>query len=240
MPEPTEGPEPTERSKAGGGKSLGWRGLAGDASGGIIAALIALPYGLAMARLMGLPPALGLFTSIATAPITALLGRNPVLIGGTASATVPFIAAGTAYGVSRLFEDTGGHFWYAVLASFIAEMAIDGLGLGLLLGEEAAFAGSGGSLSSGGSAVIATTEILLGVAHLVVIPLAASFGLHFGQDVVPQRSWSTVTPTPAPGGPPPQAPMAPPNPQLTPPPPPPVPPSYPSTMMFPLFQLRFG
>lgn len=45
-----------------------------------------------MANLMGLPPVLGLVTSIATAPITALLGRNPVLIGGTASATVPFIA----------------------------------------------------------------------------------------------------------------------------------------------------
>jgi sulfate permease, SulP family len=69
-----------------------WRTLLGDLSGGSIAALIALPYGLAMANLMGLPPVLGLVTSIATAPITALLGRNPVLIGGTASATVPFIA----------------------------------------------------------------------------------------------------------------------------------------------------
>src|SRR5580693_5799666 len=70
-----------------------WRGLAGDAAGGAIAALVALPYGLAMAKLMGLPPELGLFTSILTAPITSVLGRNPVLIGGTASATVPFIAA---------------------------------------------------------------------------------------------------------------------------------------------------
>lgn len=60
--------------------------------GGAIAALIALPYGLALASMMGLPPVLGLVTSIATAPITALLGRNPVLIGGTASVTVPFIA----------------------------------------------------------------------------------------------------------------------------------------------------
>ena len=67
--------------------------LLGDFWGGVIAALIALPYGLAMARLMGLPPAMGLFTSLLTAPITAILGRNPVLIGGTASATVPFIAA---------------------------------------------------------------------------------------------------------------------------------------------------
>ena len=76
-----------------GGGGYGWRELAGDASGGLIAALVALPYGLALARLMGLPPELGLFTSILTAPITSLLGRNPVLIGGTASATVPFIAA---------------------------------------------------------------------------------------------------------------------------------------------------
>src|SRR5580658_181663 len=42
--------------------------------------------------MMGLPPILGLVTSVVTGPITAVLGRNPVLIGGTASATVPFIA----------------------------------------------------------------------------------------------------------------------------------------------------
>jgi len=69
-----------------------WTTLAGDLSGGAVAALIALPSGLAMASLMGLPPVLGLVTSVTTAPITALLGRNPLLIGGTASATVPFIA----------------------------------------------------------------------------------------------------------------------------------------------------
>lgn len=68
------------------------RQLLGDVCGGAIAALIALPYGLAMAALMGLPPVYGLFTSLLTAPVTAILGRNPVLIGGTASATVPFIA----------------------------------------------------------------------------------------------------------------------------------------------------
>lgn len=69
-----------------------WRLLWGDVAGAVVAALIALPYGLAMATLMGLPPWLGLVTSIVTAPVTAALGRNPVLIGGTASATVPFIA----------------------------------------------------------------------------------------------------------------------------------------------------
>jgi SulP family sulfate permease len=48
-----------------------WKFFAGDLGGGAIAALIALPYGLAMANMMGLPPVLGLVTSIATAPITA-------------------------------------------------------------------------------------------------------------------------------------------------------------------------
>ncbi len=72
-----------------------WRALVGDLFGGFIAALIAIPYGLALASMMGLPPVLGLVTSIVSAPITAILGRNPVLIGGTASATVPFIAHAT-------------------------------------------------------------------------------------------------------------------------------------------------
>jgi len=52
------------------------RQFPGDCAGGLIAALIALPYGLAMASLMGLPPVLGIFTSILTAPIIALLGRT--------------------------------------------------------------------------------------------------------------------------------------------------------------------
>ena len=70
-----------------------WSALSGDLFGGFIASLIAFPYGLAMATLMGLPPILGVFTSILTAPITALLGRNPVMIGGVSSVTVPFIYA---------------------------------------------------------------------------------------------------------------------------------------------------
>ena len=87
--------------RAKGAEKYGWSKLAGDCSGGVIAALIALPYGLAMASLMGLPPVLGVFTSILTAPIIALMGRNPVLIGGTASATVPFLAmAARQHGVA--------------------------------------------------------------------------------------------------------------------------------------------
>lgn len=70
-----------------------WERFAGDCAGGFIAALIALPYGLSMAALMGLPPILGVFTSIISTPVVVLLGRNSLLIGGTASATVPFIAS---------------------------------------------------------------------------------------------------------------------------------------------------
>ncbi len=78
-----------------------WRRFLGDLSGGAIASLIALPYGLALATLMGLPPILGVYTSIISAPFCVLLGRNPVLIGGTASVTVPFIAAAVrAQGIS--------------------------------------------------------------------------------------------------------------------------------------------
>jgi SulP family sulfate permease len=69
-----------------------WTRFGGDAAGGFVAALIALPYGLALASLMGLPPILGVFTSLITAPFCVLLGRNPVLIGGTSAVTVPFIA----------------------------------------------------------------------------------------------------------------------------------------------------
>src|SRR5260221_4038776 len=80
-----------------GSTRYGWHELIGDICGGFVAALIALPYGLAIATLMGLPPMLGLFTSILTAPMTALLGRNPVLIGGASSATVPVLAAAVPF-----------------------------------------------------------------------------------------------------------------------------------------------
>src|SRR5260370_25145848 len=63
----------------------------GDFFGGAIAALIALPYGMAMASLMGLPPILGVYTSLFAVPVCVLLGRNPVLIGGTPHTTVAFI-----------------------------------------------------------------------------------------------------------------------------------------------------
>src|ERR1035437_10009757 len=94
--------------------NYGWGRFLGDCAGGVIAALIALPYGLALATAMGLPPVLGIFTSILTAPVISLMGRNPVLIGGTASATVPFMAVavragGVAWAAWR--RRRGFRFW---------------------------------------------------------------------------------------------------------------------------------
>ena len=60
-------------------RHYGWPQFAGDLFGGVIAALIALPYGLAMASAMGLPPVLGIFTSILSAPITAPTELPPSL-----------------------------------------------------------------------------------------------------------------------------------------------------------------
>jgi SulP family sulfate permease len=137
-------------------EAYGWRGLAGDASGGAIAALIALPYGLAMARLMGLPPALGLFTSIATAPITALLGRNPVLIGGTASATVPFLAAAVHS------QGVGGSS-KVVLAASVILMAFGLLRLGRYVAKVPHAVVSGFSCGVGAMMVILQLRTLLGL-----------------------------------------------------------------------------
>jgi sulfate permease, SulP family len=137
-------------------RGYGWRGLVGDAAGGAIAALVALPYGLAMAKLMGLPPELGLFTSILTAPITSLLGRNPVLIGGTASATVPFIAvAAQAQGVGGAAK--------VCLAAAVFMMMFCVLRLGRYVAKVPHAVVSGFSCGVGAMMVILQLRTLLGL-----------------------------------------------------------------------------
>ena len=134
----------------------GWRGLAGDATGGFIAALVALPYGLALAKLMGLPPELGLFTSIVTAPVTSLLGRNPVLIGGTASATVPFIAAAVhAQGVGGAAK--------VCLAASVFMMIFAAVRLGRYVARVPHAVVSGFSCGVGAMMVILQLRMLLGL-----------------------------------------------------------------------------
>jgi MFS superfamily sulfate permease-like transporter len=134
-----------------------WERFMGDCAGGLIAALIALPYGLSMAALMGLPPILGVITSICTAPITALLGRNPVLIGGTASATVPFIAAAVrAQGI-------GGAAKVSIVASVLM-MAFCVMRLGRYAAKVPSSVVAGFSAGIGAIMVISQLNVLFGVA----------------------------------------------------------------------------
>ncbi|HKD09745.1 MAG TPA: SulP family inorganic anion transporter [Bryobacteraceae bacterium] len=134
-----------------------WERFLGDCAGGLIAALIALPYGLSMATLMHLPPILGVVTSIVTAPITALLGRNPVLIGGTASATVPFIAAA----VNR--QGVGGAAKVSIVAS-VFMMVFCVMRLGRFVAKVPATVVAGFSAGIGAIMFISQLNVLLGVA----------------------------------------------------------------------------
>jgi SulP family sulfate permease len=134
-----------------------WHEFFGDCFGGMIAALIALPYGLAMASLMGLPPVMGLFTSLLTAPITAILGRNPVLIGGTASVTVPFIA------LAVKSQGIGGAAKVSIVAS-VFMMAFCVLRLGRHISKIPQSVVSGFSCGIGAMMVISQLRIIFGIA----------------------------------------------------------------------------
>ena len=123
----------------------------------MIAALIALPYGLSMATLMGLPPVLGVLTSILTAPVTAFLGRNPVLIGGTASATVPFIAAAVRK------QGIGGAAKVSIVAAVLM-MVFCVLRLGRHASKVPPAVVAGFSAGIGGIMVISQLNVIFGVA----------------------------------------------------------------------------
>src|SRR5580693_9641853 len=139
-----------------------WERFLGDCAGGMIAALIALPYGLSMAALMGLPPILGVVTSILTAPITALLGRNPVLIGGTASATVPFIAAAVRS------QGVGGAAKVSIVASVIM-MAFCVMRLGRHITRVPHAVVTGFSCGIGAMMVISQLDTIMGVASPIIV-----------------------------------------------------------------------
>src|SRR5258706_3089545 len=134
-----------------------WAAFAGDCFGGIIAALIALPYGLAMASLMGLPPVLGIYTSILTGPVTAMLGRNPLLIGGTASATVPFVA------IAVRQQGIGGARKISIVASnFMLVFCV--LRLGRYAHRVPPAVVSGFSCGIGAMMLISQLDVILGIA----------------------------------------------------------------------------
>ncbi len=134
-----------------------WRLFAGDCFGGVIAALIALPYGLAMATAMGLPPMLGVLTSVITAPITCILGRNPLLIGGTSSVTIFFIAAAVRQ------QGISGAAKVSIVAS-VFMMAFCVLRLGRYISKVPHTVVTGFSCGIGGIMVISQLHVILGVA----------------------------------------------------------------------------
>jgi MFS superfamily sulfate permease-like transporter len=137
-------------------KRYNWERLAGDVAGGFIASLIALPYGLSMAALMGLPPILGVFTSIISTPFTVLFGRNPLLIGGAASGTVPFISAAVrAQGI-------GGAAKISIVAS-IFMMCFCILRLGRQVARVPIAVVAGFSAGIGALMVISQLPVMLGV-----------------------------------------------------------------------------
>ncbi len=151
------------------GKGYAWPEFFGDCSGGVIAALIALPYGLAMASLMGLPPVLGVFTSILTAPVIALLGRNPVLIGGTASATVPFLS------LAVRTQGIGGAAKVSMVASVIM-MGFCVMRLGRHITRVPHAVVSGFSCGIGGMMLVSQLDIILGVASPLSRPAGSTMG----------------------------------------------------------------
>ena len=163
----------------------GWAGLLGDCSGGVVAALIALPYGLAMASLMGLPPVLGVFTSILTAPIIAALGRNPVLIGGTASATVPFIA------LAVKSQGVGGAAKVSIVASVIM-MGFCVMRLGRYITRVPHAVVTGFSCGIGAMMLISQMDIIMGVDSAAT----RSAGTTFTQLVVLAGRLGGVRPAP--------------------------------------------
>jgi sulfate permease, SulP family len=174
------------RSTARRAEGYGWRNLAGDAAGGAIAALVALPYGLALAKLMGLPPELGLFTSILTAPVTSLLGRNPVLIGGTASATVPFIAASVQQ------QGPGGAAKICLAAS-VFMMMFCVLRLGRYVAKVPHAVVSGFSCGVGAMMVILQLHTLMGISSSTANASAGSLGqLAHALKSLPQIRWQPL------------------------------------------------
>jgi SulP family sulfate permease len=122
-----------------------------------------------MASLMGLPPVLGIFTSVLTAPIIALLGRNPVLIGGTASATVPFIAAAVRS------QGVGGAAKVSMVASVIM-MAFCVMRLGRHITRVPHAVVSGFSCGIGGMMLISQLDIILGVRSALTQASGSTLG----------------------------------------------------------------
>ena len=118
---------------------------------------------------MGLPPVLGVFTSILTAPVIALMGCNPVLIGGTASATVPFIAAAVRS------QGIGGAAKVSIVASVIM-MGFCVMRLGRHITRVPHAVVSGFSCGIGGMMLVSQLDIIFGISSPVSRSASSAMG----------------------------------------------------------------
>src|SRR5262245_38826525 len=84
-------------TESGGGgawrKQEMWARWRGDFFGGTVAALIAVPYGMALSIAMGLRPEAGLYTSIIGGAISGMISDAPVVVSGLSATVVPVLAA---------------------------------------------------------------------------------------------------------------------------------------------------
>jgi len=69
-----------------------WAQRRGDFFGGTVAALIAVPYGMALSIAIGLRPEAGLYTSIIGGAISGMISDAPVVVSGLSATVVPVLA----------------------------------------------------------------------------------------------------------------------------------------------------
>ncbi|MEP7341891.1 MAG: SulP family inorganic anion transporter [Acidobacteriota bacterium] len=69
-----------------------WARRRGDFFGGTVAALIAVPYGMALSIAIGLRPEAGLYTSIIGGALSGMISDAPVVVSGLSATVVPVLA----------------------------------------------------------------------------------------------------------------------------------------------------
>ena len=100
-----------------------WERIRGDFFGGTVAALIAVPYGMALSVAMGMRPEAGLYTSIIGGLVAGFLSSSPVLISGLSATAAPIL------GVVTKTHGAGAALVTGLLCG-LAMMAIGALKLG--------------------------------------------------------------------------------------------------------------
>lgn len=132
-----------------------WERIRGDFFGGTVAALIAVPYGMALAVAMGMRPEAGLYTSIIGGLVAGFLSSSPVLISGLSATAAPILGAVTkTYGIGAALV-TGllcglamtliGALKLGRFANYLPQSIVtafmSGLGLTILVSQLKAFLG---------------------------------------------------------------------------------------------------